>query len=155
MIRLLGAMLLLATLDATAALFLKEAVQHRNPLFAVYGIVLMVAVAGVLMWTLELAELTIVSLGWIILFQVAVMVIDRYRYDVVPGRVQLIAIIVAVIALAVAALAPNAAQEQQAKTHEGKHSEGPPTVMARIPQQRSATDELTGKHLTHDKPWQY
>jgi hypothetical protein len=108
--RLLLAMLVLASLDATAALCLKEAVLQKQPLLAVAGIMLMVAVAGVLLATVKLASLTIVGLGWIVLFQAAVMLVDHLRYDITPGRVQGIAILVAMGALVVACVAPAAGQ---------------------------------------------
>jgi hypothetical protein len=117
---MLAAIVALAGLDTTAVVLFKESAAQRNPLYAIYGIGLLICVAGVLIVTLDMADLTIVSLGWIVLFQVVVMGVDALKYGVYPGRLQAAAIFMALLGLIVAALAPSAeaeaAQRQSAPT---------------------------------------
>lgn len=111
---MLAAIVALAGLDSTAVVLFKEAAAQRNPLYAIYGIGLLICVAGVLIVTLDMADLTIVSLGWIVMFQVVVMVVDALKYGVYPGRVQAVAILIALMGLIVAGLAPSAKAQTQA-----------------------------------------
>lgn len=106
-LRLLGVLSLLAGLDVAATVAIKQAVVRRDPIFMVVGIGCMIAVAGVLALAIEATELTVIALGWIILFQVLIVVVDRLMYGVHPGTVQMIALVVALIALTVAAIAPS------------------------------------------------
>lgn len=104
--RLLALLIVLASLDVTATIFLKEAALRRSPLLALGGIAFMIAVAEVLLYAVNAADLTIVSLGWIVLFQVIIVGVDHVRYHVTPGGIQAAGIAVALAGLSVAALAP-------------------------------------------------
>jgi uncharacterized membrane protein YhaH (DUF805 family) len=149
LVRLLAAILTLAGLDVAAAVAFKEAARQSNPLYAIYGVALFVGVGAVLTMTLELAELTIVSLGWIVMFQVVIMLIDHIRYDVTPGRVQLAAIVVALLALVVAGLAPASSRENKA----GKHVRGRTGEVVRaIPAQRRPSLEEQLKERIREHP---
>jgi hypothetical protein len=151
LVRLLAAILVLAGLDVAAAVAFKEAARQSNPLYAIYGVALFVGVGAVLTMTLELAELTIVSLGWIVMFQVVVMVIDHIRYDVTPGRVQLAAIVVALMALVVAGLAPSASASPENKA--GRHVSGRAGEAVRvIPGQRRPSLEEQLKERIREHP---
>jgi hypothetical protein len=129
---MLAAIVALAGLDSTAVVLFKEAAAQRDPLYAIYGIGLLICVAGVLIVTLDMADLTIVSLGWIVMFQVVVMVVDAVKYGVYPGRVQALAVVMALLWLIVAALAPPAKAEAQ-------QPHGP--VLRAIPHQREPSLE--------------
>jgi uncharacterized membrane protein YidH (DUF202 family) len=132
---MLAAIVALAGLDTTAVVLFKESAAQRNPLYAIYGIGLLICVAGVLIVTLDMADLTIVSLGWIVLFQVVVMGVDALKYGVYPGRLQAAAIFMALLGLIVAALAPSA--EAEAAQRRGQSA---PTLRA-IPHQREPSLE--------------
>jgi hypothetical protein len=78
----------LAVLDMGGAVAAKNwALTHSNVWF-VAG----VAVFAVLFWTygsaLQYAELSVVTLGWIVMLQVGLLVLDRVQYDVTftPGQ---------------------------------------------------------------------
>jgi hypothetical protein len=76
------AMLALAVLDLVGALLAKEWATQRHPWQLAAG----VAAFAVLFWvyasSLQYAELATVTLGWIVLLQVSLLVIDRLRYGV-------------------------------------------------------------------------
>ena len=67
----------------------------------------------VLAVSLKVAELTYVSLGWIVFLQVGLLAIDRFRYGVVvpPGKWVAIALILALQAYLL--LAPNGEAQEQ------------------------------------------
>lgn len=132
-LRLLAALLVLSGLDLGGTIALKEAAVRKSPGLALLGVALFVALAVAVFLTLHLAALTIVSLGWVVAVQVAVMVVDARAYDVVPGRVQGVAIAVAMLALVVAALAPSKRPPTP--------PEEPPAI-AKIPGQRDGYTSL-------------
>ena len=85
---LLLAMLLLAGLDLLGAVFAKTWSEQRTfPWFAA-GATVFVIVFWVYGSVLQVAELSIVTLGWIVILQVAVVILDRVRYSVPvsPGQ---------------------------------------------------------------------
>jgi len=102
------AMIVLAALDLAAAFATKEAVQHRSAGMAVLGAVLFLALFWVYASSLEVAELSSVTFGWIVLLQVGVVLLDRYRYHVMPARGAWLAIAVLLAAQAYLVLAPSA-----------------------------------------------
>jgi hypothetical protein len=77
----LVAMLVLAVLDLGGAYAAKEAAVRRSPLMAGLGVVLFVGLFWVYASSLQYAELGLVTLGWVVLLQVGVLMLDRYRYD--------------------------------------------------------------------------
>ncbi len=76
------AMVLLALLDLGGALAAKEAVARRSPALVALGVVLFVALFWVYASSLQYADLAPVTLGWVVLLQVGVLLLDRFRYDV-------------------------------------------------------------------------
>jgi hypothetical protein len=74
------AMVLLAVLDLGGAFAAKEAVARRSPLLAAVGITLFVGLFWVYCSSLQYADLAPVTLGWVVLLQVGVLLLDRYRY---------------------------------------------------------------------------
>lgn len=84
---LIGFMLLLAALDFAGTMLAKEWTIHRAPWQLVAGGATFVALFVVLALGLRYAEMSIVTLGWIVVLQAAVLVVDRSRYGttITPG----------------------------------------------------------------------
>lgn len=111
---LLGVLVLLAGVDSLATLALKEAAIRRDPRLMAAGILGMVTLGLIVMLASRIAELTLVSLGWIVLFQVVVTFADVRWYGVRLGVVQSVAIAVAIAALIVAIVSTPAAPVEEA-----------------------------------------
>ena len=103
------AMLLLAALDFFGAVAAKEWADHRVPLVLVLGLVLAVALFVVYAASLQYADLSTVTIGWVVMLQVGVVLLDRFRYevDIPPGS--WVAIGVLLLAQAYLLLAPSLA----------------------------------------------
>lgn len=82
------AMLLLAGLDLAGSVIAKEAVARRSPLLGALGALIFLAVFWVFASSLQYGELAVLSFGWIVVLQVGLVLIDRFRYDVPmpPGK---------------------------------------------------------------------
>lgn len=88
------AMALLATLDLGIALCAKEwALRHTTPVLAL-GVSLSVFLFWVYASALQYADLAVVTLGWIVLLQVGLIVIDVLRYAARPTPAQWLAVAV-------------------------------------------------------------
>ena len=74
------AMVVLALIDLAAAYATKEAVTRRSPAWAAGGVVLFVLLFFVYASSLQYAELALVTLGWVVVLQVGVLLLDRFRY---------------------------------------------------------------------------
>ena len=95
--------LLIVGLDFAGTILAKEAVTRSSPLLFAAGAVTFVALFWVLASALTVADMWFVTILWIVLIQVAVMVVDVTRYDAVLHPGQYAAVAVALGALAVAA----------------------------------------------------
>jgi hypothetical protein len=96
-VALLLAMTLLAGLDLLGAVVAKNWSEHRTfPWFAA-GAIVFVIVFWVYGLVLRVAELSVVTLGWIVLLQVSVVILDQVRYRVTFTPVQMGAIILILI----------------------------------------------------------
>lgn len=102
-----SAMLMLAVLDLAGALAAKEAVERRSHSLAALGVVLFVLLFWVYASSLQYAELAPVTFGWIVILQVGVLLVDRFRYDVQlsPGKV--VAVLAMLAAQAYLLIAPS------------------------------------------------
>lgn len=91
------AMLLLAVLDLGGSLAAKEAVLRRSSLLGVLGAGLFVVLFWVYASSLQYADLAPVTFGWIVVLQVGVVLLDRFRYStsLQPGAWVAIAVILA------------------------------------------------------------
>ncbi|MEP7332443.1 MAG: hypothetical protein ABI692_10170 [Terracoccus sp.] len=102
------AMVCLAGLDLAGAVLAKEWADHGS----VRGLVLGAATFLVLFWvyasSLRYAELALVTMGWVVLLQVGLVLIDRWRYGVELPAGKWVAIGVVLIAQAYLVLAPGA-----------------------------------------------
>jgi hypothetical protein len=139
-LRLFAAVAVLAGLDLAGTLCLKEAALRKSPILGMLGVTLFVVLALTLYVILETSELTIVTLGWIVILQVAVVAVDVLRYEVVLTRLQAAAITVAVLALVVAAVAPAGERTKATKPLTTPAAKDTPIVL--IPEQAFANVEV-------------
>jgi hypothetical protein len=75
-------MLLLAALDFAAALAAKEWAGNGSARWLLVGVGCFVALFYVYASSLQYADLATVTMGWIVLLQVGLLVLDHLRYDV-------------------------------------------------------------------------
>ena len=108
------AMVLLAVLDLGGAFAAKEAVERRSVWFAALGAVLFLLLFWVYASSLQYAELGLVTLGWIVVLQVGVLVLDRVRYGAEMSHGRWLAVGVILAAQAYLLLAPAPAAPAQA-----------------------------------------
>jgi hypothetical protein len=118
---LLLAILLLAGLDLLGAVAAKTwSEEHTIPWFAAGALVFVI-----LFWVygsvLRVAELSVVTLGWIVILQVAVVILDRVRYAVTVTPIQCGAIILILLLQGFLVLSNAGGQEQ-------KHNQPPPSL---------------------------
>jgi hypothetical protein len=102
------AMVLLAVLDLAGTFAAKEAVERRSAAFAVAGALLFLAVFWVYASSLAVAELSAVTFGWIVILQIGVVLLDRFRYGVIPNPGTWVAIAVLLAAQGYLIMAPDA-----------------------------------------------
>ncbi|MFN8096833.1 MAG: hypothetical protein U0Q21_00875 [Dermatophilaceae bacterium] len=103
------AMILLAGLDLVGAIAAKEWARTQSPVALASGIVTMIAVFWIYASALQYAELVVVTLGWIVLLQVALVAVDRIRYGAQPTGGQWVAIGVVLAAQGYLVLSSSAA----------------------------------------------
>lgn len=77
---LIGFMLLLAGLDFTGTMLAKEWTVHRAAWQLVAGGAAFLGLFVVLVCGLRYAEMSLLTLGWIVVLQTAVLAVDRSRY---------------------------------------------------------------------------
>mgnify|MGYP003580002353 CR=1 FL=1 len=73
-------MMLLAGLDFLGTMLAKEWTVHRAPWQLAGGALAFLALFVVLVCGLRYAEMSMLTLGWIVVLQMAVLVVDRTRY---------------------------------------------------------------------------
>jgi hypothetical protein len=79
---LTGAMVILAGLDFCGALLAKQwADQGSRPCFLI-GLATFVVLFTVYATSLKTAELSVVTMGWVVLLQVGLILVDRFRFQV-------------------------------------------------------------------------
>jgi hypothetical protein len=110
------AMLLLAAVDLAGAYVAKEAVVRRSLPWAVAGIALFVLLFYVYASSLQYAELALVTLGWVVVLQVGVLVLDHVRYGNALSADKWVAVAVILAAQAYLLLASSAAAPVAATT---------------------------------------
>jgi hypothetical protein len=76
------AMLVLAGLDFVGAICAKEWAEHRQSIFLALGLFSFVILFVVYAHSLEVAELSIVTIGWVVFLQIGLLVVDRMKYGV-------------------------------------------------------------------------
>jgi hypothetical protein len=145
------AMALLAVLDLAGAVAAKEAVERRSPAMAALGVLLFVLLFWVFASSLQVSELAPVTFGWVVILQVGVVLLDRFKYGVTLPTGKWVAIAILLVAQAYLLLgptkeapaAPSAAAGSPATVSPAGPSADSP--VARIPQQRRPSIiDLTG-----------
>jgi hypothetical protein len=94
------AMASLAALDLVGAYAAKEWSRGREPTMLALGTVSFLVLFWVYASALQYAELAIVTLGWIVLLQVGLLLIDRLRYGVHLAPSKWVAIVIILAAQA-------------------------------------------------------
>ncbi|HEX2807982.1 MAG TPA: hypothetical protein VHN80_17610 [Kineosporiaceae bacterium] len=94
------AMLVLALLDLGGAFAAKEAVLRRSLPVAALGMTLFVLLFWVYASSLRYADLAPVTLGWVVVLQIGVVLLDRFRYQTPISRGQWAAVVVVIAAQA-------------------------------------------------------
>jgi hypothetical protein len=108
------AMIVLAVVDLASAVAAKEAVARRSLPLATLGLALYAVLFWVYSSSLRYADLAPVTLGWIVVLQVGVLLLDRFKYGTTMSRGQWIAVLVLLVAQAYLLLAPAAAARASA-----------------------------------------
>jgi hypothetical protein len=79
---LTGAMVLLASLDFCGALLAKQWADQGSRLCFLIGLITFVVLFAVYATSLKTADLSVVTMGWVVLLQVGLLLVDRYRFQV-------------------------------------------------------------------------
>ncbi|MDQ3225123.1 MAG: hypothetical protein M3Q50_00640 [Chloroflexota bacterium] len=101
------AMVGLALLDFVGAVLAKEWADTRQPLWFALGMVTFMGLFAFYAISLKTAELSVVTIGWVVFLQVGLLLYERLRYGVTlsPAKWAAIAVILALQAFLV--LIPN------------------------------------------------
>ena len=108
------AMVCLAGLDLVGALFAKEWAENGSVRALVLGAGAFLVLFWVYASSLRYAELALVTMGWVVMLQVGLVLIDRWRYGVELPTGKWVAIGVVLVAQAYLVLAPAAEQASAA-----------------------------------------
>ena len=102
-----AAMVALAGLDVLGSVLAKEWAERQHGAWFLAGLATFGLLFAVYAASLRVAELSVVTFGWIVLLQVGLLVLERVRYGVAlpPGKWLAMALILALQAYLV--LAPN------------------------------------------------
>ena len=101
------AMVALAGLDLVGAYAAKEWAEQKNTLALVLGALAFLVLFWVYASSLQYAELAVVTMGWIVLLQVGIVVIDRVHFGATLPAGKMAAIVVILAAQAYLLLAPS------------------------------------------------
>ena len=104
------AMVCLAGLDLLGAVFAKEWAENGSVRALVLGAGAFLVLFWVYASSLRYAELALVTMGWVVMLQVGLVLIDRWRYGVELPTGKWVAIGVVLVAQAYLVLAPAAEQ---------------------------------------------
>lgn len=102
-----AASLALASLDFVGSLLAKEWAEGRNHWFFAGGLVAFGVLFSVYAIILRVAELSTVTLGWIVCLQVGLLVIERVRYGVTLPAGKWVAIMAILVLQTYLIVAPN------------------------------------------------
>ena len=110
----ISAMLILALLDFVGAVFAKEWADTRQPWFFVAGLLTFMGLFTFYALSLKTAELSIVTIGWVVFRQVGLLLYERFRYGASLPPLKWVAIVLILALQAYLVLAPNADMTEQA-----------------------------------------
>ncbi|MDC5698262.1 hypothetical protein OO014_13440 [Intrasporangium calvum] len=103
------AMLCLAVLDLAGAVAAKEWADNGNLRALVLGASSFLVLWWVYASSLRYAELSLVTMGWIVMLQVGLLLIDRWKYGLELPTGKWVAIVVVLLAQGYLLLGPSAA----------------------------------------------
>ncbi|KJK12737.1 hypothetical protein ACXR8F_04515 [Terrabacter sp. AAH1] len=104
------AMVCLAGLDLVGAVLAKEWAENGSVRALVLGAGAFLVLFWVYASSLRYAELALVTMGWVVMLQVGLVLVDRWRYGVELPVGKWVAIGVVLLAQAYLVLAPSASQ---------------------------------------------
>lgn len=111
----IAAMLILALLDFIGAVFAKEWADTRQPWWFVAGLLTFMGLFAFYAMSLKTAELSIVTIGWVVFLQVGLLLYERVRYDASLPPPKWAAIVLVLALQAYLVLAPNDDTANQGK----------------------------------------
>ena len=103
----LSAMIILALFDFVGAVFAKEWADTRQPWWFVAGLATFMGLFCFYAYSLKTAELSIVTIGWVVFLQVGLLVYERVRYGAELPAMKWAAIVIILSLQAYLVLAPN------------------------------------------------
>jgi multidrug transporter EmrE-like cation transporter len=103
----LGTMLILALLDFVGAVFAKEWADSRHPGWFVLGLASFAILFVFYASSLRTAELSIVTIGWVVFLQVGLVLYERFRFGATLSPAKWAAIILILALQAYLVLVPN------------------------------------------------
>jgi multidrug transporter EmrE-like cation transporter len=103
----LGTMLILALLDFVGAVFAKEWADTRHPGWFVLGLASFAVLFVFYASSLRAAELSIVTIGWVVFLQVGLVLYERFRFGATLSSAKWAAIILILALQAYLVLVPN------------------------------------------------
>ena len=102
-----AAMLGLAGLDLLGALLAKEWTERHHAAWFLAGLVAFGFLFALYAASLRVAELSVVTLGWIVFLQVGLVLVDQFRYGVDLPPAKWAAVVLILLLQAYLVLAPN------------------------------------------------
>jgi len=108
------AMVCLAGLDLAGAVLAKEWAQNGSVRALVLGAGAFLVLFWVYASSLRYAELALVTMGWVVMLQVGLVLVDRWRYGVELPTGKWVAIAVVLVAQAYLVLGPSTSQASAA-----------------------------------------
>ena len=102
------AMAALAGLDLLGAVAAKEWAEKQNITAIALGVLAFVLLFWVYASSLQYAELAVVTMGWIVLLQVGIVIVDRVHFGNVLPADKIGAIVIILVAQGYLVLAPSA-----------------------------------------------
>lgn len=104
------AMVCLAGLDLVGAVFAKEWAENGSVRALVLGAGAFLVLFWVYASSLRYAELALVTMGWVVMLQVGLVLVDRWRYGIELPVGKWVAVGVVLLAQAYLVLAPSASR---------------------------------------------
>ncbi len=101
------AMAVLAGLDLLGAIAAKEWAERQSLAAIAFGTIASVALFWFYASSLQYAELAVVTMGWIVLLQVGIVIVDRVHFGTVLGPDKIGALIIILVAQGYLVLAPS------------------------------------------------
>jgi multidrug transporter EmrE-like cation transporter len=129
----LSAMFVLALLDFVGAVFAKEWADTRQPWWFVAGLLTFMGLFAFYAASLKTAELSIVTIGWVVFLQVGLLLYERVRYGASLPPLKWAAIVLILTLQAYLVLVPNETSSNEA-LGETIGTSAPEDILAQGPQ---------------------